>query len=85
LSGEFFQQSLFAAVDAFLGPIFVSRTHRNVKSQPKCKQIVNCGLKIAYWLSLCFPFSSYKIWNSLDWRCWQIKMAGIFTKLIWQP
>jgi len=27
LSGQFFQRSLFAAVDAILGAIFSSRTH----------------------------------------------------------
>jgi len=40
LSGLFFQRSLFAAVDAILGAIFSSRTHRNVMSQPEYKQII---------------------------------------------
>jgi len=35
LSGQFFQQSLFTAVDAILGAIITSHTHRNGMSQPK--------------------------------------------------
>jgi len=46
LSGQFLQRSLFAAVDAILGAIFTSHTHRNVMSQPKYGQIINCGLTI---------------------------------------
>jgi len=46
LSGQFLQRSLFAAVEAILGAIFTSHTHRNVTSQPKYGQIINCGLTI---------------------------------------
>jgi len=35
LSGQFLQRSLFAAVDAILGAIVTSHTHRNVTNQPK--------------------------------------------------
>jgi len=37
VSGQFFQRSLFAAVDAILGAIVTSHTHtnRNVTNQPK--------------------------------------------------
>jgi len=45
LSGQFFQQSLFAAVDTIHGAIVTSQTYRNVMSQPKYGQI-NCGLTI---------------------------------------
>jgi len=38
LSGQFLQRSLFAAVDAILGAIVTSHTHRNVISQPKYGQ-----------------------------------------------
>jgi len=46
LSGQFFQRSLFAAVDEILCAIFASRTHRNLINQPKYRQIINCGLAI---------------------------------------
>jgi len=46
LSGQFFQRSLFAAVEEILGVIFASLTHRSVISQPKYRQIINCGLTI---------------------------------------
>jgi len=46
LSGQFFQRSLFPAVDAILRAIFASRTHRNVMSQPKYWKINNCGLTL---------------------------------------
>jgi len=46
LSGQFFQRSLFAAIDAILGAIFASRTQRNVMSQPNYRQIINCVLTI---------------------------------------
>jgi len=52
LSRKFFQRSLFAAVDAMLGAIFASRTHRNEMSQPKYRQIINCGIEILI-VSLC--------------------------------
>jgi len=39
LSGQFLQQSLFAAVDAILGAIVTSHTHRHAMIQPKCGQI----------------------------------------------
>ena len=44
LSGQFLQESLFAAVDAIVGAIVTSHTHRNVMNQPKYGQIINCGL-----------------------------------------
>jgi len=46
LSGQFIQRSLFPAVDAILRAIFASHTHRNVMSQPKYWQIINCDLTI---------------------------------------
>ena len=51
MSGQFSQRSLFAAVDAVLGAIFASRTHRHVMKQSKYRQIIkliiiNCGLTI---------------------------------------
>jgi len=46
LSGQFFQQSLFIAVDAILGAIVTSHTYSNVMSQPKYGQMSNCGLTI---------------------------------------
>jgi len=51
LSGQFSQRSLFAVVDAVLGAIFASRTHRYVMRQSKYRQIItliiiNCGLTI---------------------------------------
>jgi len=39
LSGQFLQQSLFAAVDVVLGAIVTSHTHRNAMIQPKYGQI----------------------------------------------
>jgi len=36
LSGQFFQRSLFAAVDAIPGAIVTSHTHTEM-SQPKCR------------------------------------------------
>jgi len=52
LPGQLLQRSLFAAVDAILGAIFASRTHRNVMKQSKYRQliklliiIINCGLR----------------------------------------
>jgi len=44
LSGQFFQQSSFAAVEAIHSAIVTSQTHRNVISQPKYGQIINCSL-----------------------------------------
>jgi len=35
LSAQFLQRSLFAAVDAIVGAIGTSHTHRNVTNQPK--------------------------------------------------
>jgi len=43
LSGQFFQKSSFGAVDAILGAMVMSHTHRNVMSQPNYVQIINCG------------------------------------------
>jgi len=40
LSGQFFQQILFAAVGAILGAIVTSHAHRIVMSQPKYGQII---------------------------------------------
>jgi len=39
LSGQFLQRSLYAAVDAILGAIVTSLTHRNAMIQPKYGQI----------------------------------------------
>jgi len=41
LSGHFSQRSLFAAVDAVLGAIFASRTHRNAVRQSKYSKLQN--------------------------------------------
>jgi len=46
LSGQFFQQSLFAAVDAIPGAIVTSHTHRNATSQQIYWRMINCGLTI---------------------------------------
>jgi len=46
LSGQFFQRSSFAAVDAILGAVVMSHIHRIVTNQPKYGQIINCGLTI---------------------------------------
>jgi len=46
LSGQFFQRSLFGAVDAILRAIFASCTHRNAMNQPKYRKVINCGLTI---------------------------------------
>jgi len=61
LSGRFFQRSLFAAVDEIFGAIFASRTHRNVMSQPKYRQIINCRLSTILIVSL---FSLCRLWNT---------------------
>jgi len=39
LSGQFLQQSLFATIDAILGAIVTSHTHRNAMIQLKYGQI----------------------------------------------
>jgi len=39
LSGQFLHRSLFAAVDAILGAIVTSHTHRNAMIQSKYRQI----------------------------------------------
>jgi len=60
----------------------VKHTHRNVTNQPKYEQIVNCGVTILI-VSL-FSLSRLRITTQL--RSGAVdKMAGIFTKRIWQP
>jgi len=39
LSGQFLQKSVFAAIDAILGAIVTSHTHRNAMIQPRYGQI----------------------------------------------
>jgi len=47
LSGQFFQRSLIAAVDAILRAIFASRvTHTPKCNEPTKIQAINCGLTI---------------------------------------
>jgi len=82
LSGQILQRSLFAAVDAIVGAIETSHTHRNVTNQPKYGQIINCGLTILI-VSL---LSLYRLRITTQLRSGAVdKMAGIFTKRIWQP
>jgi len=59
LSRQFFQRSLFAAVDAILGAIFTSHTPRNVSSQPKYRQIIDCGLTILIVSVFPVPLTKY--------------------------
>ena len=73
--------SLFAAVDAILVAIVTSHTHRNVMSQLKYGQIINCGLTIL--IVTLFSLCRLRITTQL--RSGAVdKMAGIFTKRIWQ-
>jgi len=82
LSGQILQRSLFAAADAIFGAIVTSQTHRNVTSQPKYGQIVNFRLTILI-ISL---FSLCRLRITTQLRSVAVnKMAGIFTKRIWQP
>jgi len=82
LSGQLLQRSLFAAVDAILGAIVTSHTHQNVMSQPKYKQIINCGLTMLI-VSL---FSLCRLRNTTQLRPGTVdKMAGILTKRISPP
>jgi len=75
LSGQFLQQSLYAAVDAILGAIVTSHTHRNVTNQPKHGQIINCGLRTLI-VSL---FSLCRLRITIQLRSGAVdKMAGIF-------
>jgi len=69
LSGQFLQRSLFAAVDAILGAIVTSHTHRNVTNQPKYGQIINCGLTILIVSVFPVPLTNYD--TAWIWRCWQ--------------
>jgi len=79
LSGQIFQRSLFAAVDAIFGAIITSYTHGNVTNQPKYGQIINCRLKILI-VSL---FSLCRLRMTTQLRSGAVdKMAGIFTKRI---
>jgi len=59
-------------------------THRNVMNQPKYGQIIKLGLNNTECLSV-FPVPLTNYDTDEIWHCWQIKMAGIFTKRIWQP
>jgi len=81
LSGQILQQSLFAAVDAIFA-IVTSDTHRNVTSQPKYGQIIKCRLTIlivSLFSLCCLRITTQLRSGAVD------KMAGIFTKRIWQP
>jgi len=61
---------------------YVTHTHRNVMSQPKYEQIINCGLTIL--IVSMFPLYHLRITTQL--RSVAVdKPAGIFTKRIWQP
>jgi len=82
LSGQFLQRSLFAAVDAILGAIVTSHTHRNVTNQPKYGQMINCGLTTLI-VSL---FSLCRLRITTQLRSGAVgKMAVFFTKRTWQP
>jgi len=51
-------------------------------SQPKYGQIINCGLTIL----IASLLSLYRLRNTTQLRYGTVgKMAGIFTKRIWQP
>jgi len=81
LSGQILQQSLFVAVDAIFA-IVTSDTHRNVTSQPKYGQIIKCRLTIlivSLFSLCCLRITTQLRSGAVD------KMAGIFTKRIWQP
>jgi len=81
LSEQFFHRSLFAVDEAILVDLVTSHTHRNVMSQPKNGQIINCDLTILIVTVFPMPLAEYD--TAQIWHCWQIKMAGIFTKRIW--
>jgi len=82
LSGQFLRRSLFAAVDAFLVAVVTSHTQGNVTSQLKYGQIINCGLTIL--IDSRFSLCRLRITTQL--RSGAVdKMAGIFTKRLWQP
>jgi len=90
LSGQFFQLSLFGAVDAILGAIVTTHTHthRNVISQPKYGQISNCGLTILI-VSL---FSLRRLRNTTQLRSatvdksnWPVFLQNASGNPIWQP
>jgi len=53
-----------AAVEAILGAIVTSQTHRIAMSQPKHREIIIVAQK--YWLSFCFPCAAYEIRRNLD-------------------
>ena len=59
LSGQFLQQSFFPAVDAILGAIVTSHTHRNVTNQPKYGNIINCGLTVRIVSVFHVPLTNY--------------------------
>jgi len=91
LSGQFFQRSLFPAVDAIPGA--ASRTHRNVMSQPKCRQVINCDLTILIvsLFSLCRLRNTTRLRvGTADKSKWPVFLQNasgnlaIFTKRIWQ-
>jgi len=80
LSGPFLQRSLFAAVDAILGAIDTSQTNTEEPAKIRanyklwlnntdCLSVFLCRLRITTHLRS----------GAVD------KMAGIFTKRIWQP
>jgi len=59
LSGQFFQRSSFAAVDAILGAVVTPHTHRNVTNQPKYGRIINCCLTILTASVFSAPLTKY--------------------------
>jgi len=80
LSGQIFQRSVFVSVDAIFGAIVTSHTHRNVMGHPNYGKII---VAQQHWLSL---FSLCCLWFTTQLRSGTVnKMAGIFTKRIWQP
>jgi len=72
LSGQFLQGSLFAAVDAILGAIATSHTHRNVMSQPNNEQMINWGVTI---YSLSPLFSQYRFF-------YKTRLATLFVVVL---
>jgi len=83
LLGQFLQGSLFAAVDAILDAIVTSHTHQNVIGQPKYGQIIKLWLETILIVSL-FSLCRLRITTQLI-SGTVGKIAGIFTKRIWQP
>ena len=58
------------------------RTQRNVTNHPKYRQIINCDLTRL----IVFLFSLFRLRITTQLRSGAVdKMAGMFTKRIWQP